>query len=320
MRLRVHGGMQKWGINYWDNYAPVVNCISVLTLLAITKIRNLKLHSIGFVLEFPQAKLYVNMYMELPIGIDPPDRGKRDYVLKLNKDLYGINQASENWFETLKAGLNSRAFEQSYVDPCVFLRKDALFLVCVDDCIIVSKYSQIIEDLVDFFKNGPKNFILTHEGGIENYLGVEIKPLEGDTFELCQPYLIKKFLDLSYLPNSVKGYSRPANKKLLSRDENGPPQKHSWQYRSAVGMLSYLQGSTRPAISMALHQCTRFSNDPRLVHERAVRKIGKYLSETAMRGIIYDPDKTQGIEYYVDADFAGGWDRDDGQRTKMFLI
>ena len=28
-RLCAHGGMNKWGINYWDNYAPVVNWISV---------------------------------------------------------------------------------------------------------------------------------------------------------------------------------------------------------------------------------------------------------------------------------------------------
>ena len=37
------------------------------------------------------------------------------------------------------------------------------------------------------------------------------------------------------------------------------------------------------------------------------------MSETTKRGIIYDPDKTQVIECCVDAEFSGGWDRDDGQ-------
>ena len=81
-----------------------------------------------------------------------------------------------------------------------------------------------------------------------------------------------------------------------------------------VGILTYLQGLTRPDTSMVVHQCARFSNDPRLIHERAIRKIGKYFSETDTRGIIYDSDKTQEVECYVDADFVGGWDRDDGQR------
>jgi len=37
-RLNAHGGMQRWGIDYWETYAPVVNWISVrlLMVLAIT--------------------------------------------------------------------------------------------------------------------------------------------------------------------------------------------------------------------------------------------------------------------------------------------
>ena len=83
-------------------------------------------------------------------------------------------------------------------------------------------------------------------------------------------------------------------------------------------MVSYLQGSTRPEISMTVHQWARFSNDPRLIHEMGVQKIGDYLSETATRGIIYGPNKTQVIECYVDVDLYGGWDIDDGQRADIF--
>ena len=110
-RLCAHGGLKKWGINYWETYAPVVNWISVRTLLAITKICKLRSQSIDFVLAFTQADLDVNVYMDFPIGIYVPNGGKRYYVLKLNKSLYGLKQASANWFETLKAGLNSRYFE-----------------------------------------------------------------------------------------------------------------------------------------------------------------------------------------------------------------
>ena len=117
------------------------------------------------------------------------------------------------------------------------MKIDAIFLVDVDDCIIVFKGSHIIEDLMESLKIGPGNFTLTDEGDMENYLGVEINPIKSETFELFQPYLIKKVLELLDLTHSVKGYSSPANKKLLSRDENGPPWKHSRHYRSAVGVL-----------------------------------------------------------------------------------
>ena len=96
--LCAHIGMQMWGINDRETCAPVVNWISVRTLIAITKIHKLRSRSIDIVLAFPQADLNVNVYMELPIGLDGPGGGKREYVLKLKKSLYGLKKASANWF------------------------------------------------------------------------------------------------------------------------------------------------------------------------------------------------------------------------------
>ena len=73
-------------------------------------------------------------------------------------------------------------------------------------------------------------------------------------------------------------------------------------------MLTYLTGSVRPEISMAVHQCARFSINPKRSHEQAIMRIGRYLLATKDKGIIYTPDSTKGLEVYVDADFAGGWD------------
>ena len=96
-------------------------------------------------------------------------------------------------------------------------------------------------------------------------------------------------------------------KPVLHKDLEGKPRKLSWKYRTAVGMLTYLQGNTRPEISMAVHQTARFSNDPKLCHEKAIMRLGRYLLHTRDRGIIFEPDKSKGLECYVDADFAGGW-------------
>ena len=127
-RLCAHGGMQTWGQNYWETYAPVVNWASVRILLAIAKIHRLPSRSIDFVLAFPQADLEVPVYMELPLGFDAPDNeNQKFYVLRLNKSLYGLKQAGYNWFAKLSNGLEDRSFVASQVDPCVFLAKAALF-------------------------------------------------------------------------------------------------------------------------------------------------------------------------------------------------
>jgi hypothetical protein len=63
-----HGGMQRWGENYWETYSPVVNMISKKLLLAIAKMHGLESKSIDFVLAFPQAGLDKDIWMDLPIG------------------------------------------------------------------------------------------------------------------------------------------------------------------------------------------------------------------------------------------------------------
>jgi hypothetical protein len=47
-RLCAHGGMQTWGQNYWETYAPVVNWASICLILAIAKIHGLSSNSIDF--------------------------------------------------------------------------------------------------------------------------------------------------------------------------------------------------------------------------------------------------------------------------------
>lgn len=62
-RLCAHGGNQVWGENYWETYAPVVHCLSIRTMLAISIIHKLQSRSVDFTLAFPQADLDKLVYM-----------------------------------------------------------------------------------------------------------------------------------------------------------------------------------------------------------------------------------------------------------------
>ena len=48
-------------------------------------------------------------------------------------------------------------------------------------------------------------------------------------------------------------------------------------------------------------------------------RLGRYLLGTRKRGIIYRPDKSKGLECYVDAEFAGGWTQADSDNTENVL-
>ena len=93
--------------------------------------------------------------MELLIGFQPIEypSSLQHYLLKLRKNLYGLKQASVNWYETLRAGLKSRGFKPFKIDQCLYMRKGMVILVYVDDCIIVGKDMREINDFVLSMQN-----------------------------------------------------------------------------------------------------------------------------------------------------------------------
>jgi hypothetical protein len=79
-----------------------------------------------------------------------------------------------------------------------------------------------------------------------------------------------------------------------------------------VGKANFLEKSARPDIAVAVHQCARFSADPKQSHEEdALRYLRRYLQGTIDRGILFlDPKDDKSFECWVDADFLGQYEKD----------
>jgi hypothetical protein len=116
--------------------------------------------------------------MYLPIGfqVDTENESKC-YILKLNKSLYGFEQASLNWFKTLKQGLIDRGFHPLAINPCLYLKKGMIIITYVDDCIIISNSMKDINTFATSMKAGPEEYVVTDEGDINKFLGIEIKEI-----------------------------------------------------------------------------------------------------------------------------------------------
>ena len=238
---------------------PVVYWLSVRTLMTISLLHGIDSATLDFVLAFPQAKLDIDIFMEIPVGMEYPGCYRKQYVLKLNKNLYGSKQAGLNWFNFLSEGLEQHGFVKSELDPCIWYRKDAIILIYVDDCLVFSRDSTSITELVNSLREGEKDlkgrkktfntYTLTVEDGIENYLGVQVKKASDlKSFELNQPFLIDQILDLIGVDENHNTCDTPAVKPLLHKDENGFDRKYSWTYCQAVGMYNYLTATTCPNI------------------------------------------------------------------------
>ena len=138
--------------------------------------------------------------MEIPAGMQVEDEnqpgihdgGKGKYVLKLRKNPYGLKQAGYNWYNMLRKGLERRGFLASRIDECVFYSEGAVILTYVDDCIIFGDSDNRVNEVIQSLWEGPEKFDFTDDGDVDKYLGVEVRSLGGNTFELAQPHLIER--------------------------------------------------------------------------------------------------------------------------------
>jgi hypothetical protein len=97
----------------------------------------------------------------------------------------------------------------------------------------------------------------------------------------------------------------PAEAKPLTKDEDGEGPQGSFSYASVVGMLLYLAGHSRPDITYAVNCCARYMFNPRLSHEKALKRIGRYLKATRDKGLVMKPSGGLCVDAFPDADFAG---------------
>ena len=124
-----------------------------------------------------------------------------------------------------------------------------MILTSVDNCIIAVACMKDIDSFIFSMKHDTENFILTDNGDVNFFLGIKITQNEDSSFELSQPFLVDRLLSFLGLCNNeyqmdADKSATPVAKGLLHQDLASKPRKLSWKYRTAVGILSYLQGYT----------------------------------------------------------------------------
>ena len=96
---------------------------------------------------FVYGDLHEDVYMNAPEGLTVP----ANKVCKLHKSLYGLKQASRQWFAKLVHTLIAQNFTQSKSDYSLFIQRCGhditLLVVYVDDILITSTNPSIIKAL-----------------------------------------------------------------------------------------------------------------------------------------------------------------------------
>jgi hypothetical protein len=239
-RLVAKGFTQVHGMDYNEVFAPVAKTESVRIFLALAAQKNLVVHHWDVQTAFLAGELKEEIYMEQPEGYS--DNSNK--VCRLKKSIYGLKQASRCWNQRLVEFLLKIGFSQLKSDPCIFIRKEEMILIHVDDMMTASISIYKINELFSEFN---LVFSVKSVGEISFYLGMRVERTESG-FLLSQEAFIKEILMEAGMENSkpMKTPMDDVKPLFIQSDLN---LEENFPFRRILGKLIYLTTATRPDIA-----------------------------------------------------------------------
>jgi hypothetical protein len=138
-RIVAQGVSQRAGVDYSKTSSPVVKINTMRTFLAIAAKRDMHVYSAGIKTTSINSDLQEEIYMRQPKGAE--DGTPR--VMRLLKNIYGLKQASREWYKLFHRTLSSLGLKQANSDTILYNMSHLVhgiytILVYVDDLLIVS--------------------------------------------------------------------------------------------------------------------------------------------------------------------------------------
>ena len=144
-RLVAKGFSQIPGMEFTDNYSPVVNDVSFRVVVARMLIENLKGKVVDIDNAFLNGDLEHEIYMKIPEAYDEvisEDVDKEDCLI-LWKAIYGLVQAARQFWKKIVDKMQEGGFQLSEADPSMLYREDergiCIIIIYIDDMLIIGK-------------------------------------------------------------------------------------------------------------------------------------------------------------------------------------
>src|SRR6266487_2531866 len=162
------GFNQQYEVDYFETFAAVAKPMSYKILLALAAHYNLEVNQMNVKSAFLYGDLDEEIYLNLP---DSFQDGGEDVVCRLLKSLYGLKQAPRVWAKVLREFLVKYGLARLESDHCVYVGKNLIIAIYVDDILILSKNKRSLRKIKAELK---RRFEMSDLGPAEHYLGIEI--------------------------------------------------------------------------------------------------------------------------------------------------
>ena len=160
-RLVAKGFTQREGIDYSDTFSPVSKKDSLRMILALVAHFDLELQQMDVKTAFLNGDLEEEVYMKQPEGFSSSEG--EHLVCKLKKSIYGLKQASRQWYLKFHDVISSFGFEENIMDQCIYQKvsgsKTCFIILYVDDILLASNDKGLLHEVKQFLS---KNFEMKH--------------------------------------------------------------------------------------------------------------------------------------------------------------
>src|ERR1051325_10197320 len=104
------------------------------------------------------------------------EKGKEDYVCKLNRSLYGLKQSPRQWNRRFDKFMTRISFVRSQFDHCVYFRfrpvnSFVILFLYVDDIMIANNN---VNDVMKLKVELNKEIVMKYLGAASRFLGIDI--------------------------------------------------------------------------------------------------------------------------------------------------
>nr|GEX36645.1 ribonuclease H-like domain, reverse transcriptase, RNA-dependent DNA polymerase [Tanacetum cinerariifolium] len=160
-------------------------------------------------------------------------------------------------------------------------------------------------------------FEMSDLGLLAYYLGIEVTQTGGEITIKQTGYINKILKETSMIDsNDTKIPMDPSTKLVKAEDGNSVDATY---YRSLIGSLKYLL-HTRPDLSYSVRLLSRFMQDPKDHHLKAVKQVIRYIKGTKEHGIIYKKEGGCKITGYSDSSYGINTDQGKGTTEIVFYF
>jgi len=220
--------------------------------------------------------------MKQPEGFSPSSG--EHLVCKLKKFIYGLKQASRQWYLKFHKIIFSFGFDENPMDQCIYHKisgsKICFTILHVDDILLAANDRGLLHEVKQFLS---KNFDIKDMGDASYVIGIKIhRDRPQDILGLSQETYINKILDTFRMKDCspvvdpiVKGDRFNLNQ--CPKNDFEREQTKNIPYASLVGSLMYAQVCIRLNIAFAVGMLRRYESNLGIDHWRVAKKVMRYL-------------------------------------------